>query len=165
MRVIGDLVLESATSSLPVTISSAGGAINLGRAGDTINLNIEGVTYNFKENVRRNTLSAYLASPTSGDKVWGNGQESWSPPENITILGIKAQYACSEGGSLELSLKDKNGNVIASLSGWDCNGYSKLSEELEHYLTVEDGMYLDVETATEGITNVTVTVEFVYDNR
>jgi len=137
----------------------------IGAPGDTINLNVEGVTYNFKENVRRNTLSAYLPSPVSGDRVWGDGNNSWTPPENITILGIKVQYACADGGTLQLALKDKDGNVIANLNGFSCNSYNKLAEELEYYLTMDNGMYVDVLGATEGITNVTITIEFIYDNR
>ena len=67
---------------------------------------------------------------------------------------------------LQLALKDKGGNTITNLSGLSCGGFHKIIEdELEYYLTTEDGMYVDVLTATEGVSNVTVTVEFVYDNR
>ena len=152
---------------MPVTLSSAGAQLNLGRVGDTINLNVEGVTYNFKENVRRNVLSAYLPAPVSGDKIWGSGDQSWSPPEDITVLAVKAQYSCTGGGVLQLVLKDQNNNALAQLDGLSCNeGYTELvAADLNYLLTLDQGMYVDVITATEGVTNVTVTVEYVYQNR
>ena len=164
---VGDLVLTPATSTMPVTLSSAGAQLNLGRVGDTINLNVEGVTYNFKENVRRNVLSAYLPAPVSGDKIWGSGDQSWSPPEDITVLAVKAQYSCTGGGVLQLVLKDQNNNALAQLDGLSCNeGYTELvAADLNYLLTLDQGMYVDVITATEGVTNVTVTVEYVYQNR
>ena len=166
LTVMGNMILTSATSGLPVVLSSAGAELNVGAPGDTINLNIEGVTYNFKENVRRNTLSAYLPAPQSGDKIWGDGNNSWRPPENITILGVKVQYACADSGFLQMVLKDKNGSTIANLDSWSCGGYDKIEvNDLNYHLTPDDGMYVDVATAVEGVTNVTVTVEFVYDNR
>ncbi|MBU1130761.1 hypothetical protein KJ840_01355, partial [Patescibacteria group bacterium] len=166
LTVVGDLILRSATSTMPVTIAAAGGEINVGAPGDTINLNIEGVTYNFKENVRRNVLSAYLAAPISGDKVWGSQDNSWNPPENITVLAVKVQYECYEGGMFQLALKDKQGNTITDLNGWSCDGYQKMVEDQLNYpLTPDDGMYIDIITATEGIKNVTITIEYIYENR
>ncbi len=166
LKVVGNIILTSATSGIPVVLSSAGAELNVGAPGDIINLNLEGVTYNFKENVRRNTLSAYLSAPVSGDRVWGDEANSWSPPENITILAAKAQYNCSADGYLAMVLKDKNGRNIADLGSVDCNGYGKVEQDdLSYRLTPEDGMYVDVVSSTEGITNVTVTIEFVYDNR
>jgi len=166
LRVIGNMILTSATSGIPVVLSSAGAELNVGAPGDTINLNVDGVTYNFKENVRRDTMSAYLSAPATGDQVWGNGSNAWSPAENITVLGVKVQYNCVDGGALQMVLKDKNGNTIANLNGYDCGGFYKIEEnDLEYHLTPDDGMYVDVISSSEGITNVTVTIEFVYDNR
>ncbi|MDP2587108.1 MAG: LamG-like jellyroll fold domain-containing protein [Candidatus Komeilibacteria bacterium] len=166
LRVVGNMILTSATSGIPVVLSSAGAELNVGAPGDTINLNVDGVVYNFKENVRRDTMSAYLSAPVSGDKVWGDGNNSWSPAENITILGAKMQYACAEEGTLQLVLKDKTGNTIANLNGFSCGGFYKVEEnDLEYHLTPDDGMYVDVVSSTEGVTNVTITIEFVYDNR
>ena len=79
-------------------------------------------------------------------------------------MGIKAQYRCDEG-FLQLALKDRTGNAIATLEGYDCGGYAKLAKELEHYLTTEDGLYVEVLNSAEGIANLTVTIEFMYDNR
>jgi len=166
LKVVGDLILTSATSGIPVVLSSAGAELNVGSPGDIINLNIEGVVYNFKENVRRDTMSAYLSAPVSGDKVWGDGQSAWSPAESITILGAKMQYACEGEGVLQMTLKDKNGNTITDLNGFSCGGFYKVeASDLEYHLTPADGMYVDVVSAVEGITNVTITIEFVYDNR
>jgi len=163
LTVVGDLVITSATSTIPVSLSSGGGQLNIGKPGDTINLNLDGVIYNFKENVRRNTLSVYLDSPSIGDRVWGSGTQSWSPSENVTIKAIKVQYQCTEG-LLQMALKDKNGNVIKQINGYTCSGYSNVVEELEYYLTSDNGMYLEVQASSEAITNVTVTIEYVYDN-
>jgi hypothetical protein len=167
LTVIGDIVIQSATSGVPVTIAAAGGEINLGSLGDTINLNISGVTYNFKENVRRDAISAYLSAPVSGNSVWGNGANAWSPAENITLLAVKVQYLCNgESGVLNMALKDRSGNIIADLDGYDCSGWSEIIvDNLSYSLTSENGMYLEVITASETVSNVTVTIEYVYDNR
>ena len=166
LKVVGNLILTSATSSIPVVLSSAGSQLNVGAPGDIVNLNVEGVTYNFKENVRRNTLSAYLPAPVSGDRIWGDGVNSWSPPENITILGVKVNYNCGEDGLLQMTLKNKNGENITTLNGNTCGGYAKIEKnDLKYQLTPEEGMYVEVNTATEGVINVTITIEFIYDNR
>ncbi|PIT90740.1 MAG: hypothetical protein COU22_00535 [Candidatus Komeilibacteria bacterium CG10_big_fil_rev_8_21_14_0_10_41_13] len=164
LKVVGNLVLQSATSGIPVVLSAAGGEINIGAPGDVINLNVDGVIYNFKENVRRNVLTAYLSQPTSADSIWGSGNNSWSPPEDITIKAIKVQYQCIEGG-LALSLKNSNGDTITTINGYDCGGFSSVSEDLDYFLSSEEGLYVDINSAGEGITNLTVTVEFVYENR
>jgi hypothetical protein len=111
-------------------------------------------------------MSAYLSAPKTGDHIWGNSANAWSPSENITVLGVKVQYACAEGGVLQMVLKDKNGNTIANLDGYACGGFYKIEQnDLAYHLTPEDGLYIDVVSSAESITNVTVTVEFVYDNR
>ncbi|MCX6785820.1 MAG: hypothetical protein NTZ18_03150 [Candidatus Komeilibacteria bacterium] len=166
LKVVGNVILTSATSGIPVVLSSAGAELNVGAPGDTINLNLEGVVYNFKENVRKDTMSAYLSAPVSGDHIWGSSANAWSPSENITVLGVKVQYSCADGGVLQMVLKDKNGNVIANLDGYSCGGFYKIEQnDLQYHLTPDDGMYVDVVSSTEGVTNVTVTIEFVYDNR
>jgi len=146
-------------------ISAGGGTVAIGTVGDTIASGVEGVNYKFKENVRRNTLSAYSKTPATGDQMWGSSDNAWSPAEGITIRSLKVQYNCSDEGYLEIVLRAKDGTEIAHLNSNSCGGWGNvIADNLDYHLTSEDGLYAEFVNATAGLTNVTVSVDFVYDN-
>jgi hypothetical protein len=166
LTVAGDLVVTSAASSTQAAITAGGGTLQIGRANDVIDLSVDGVTYKFKENVRRNTLSAFVSLPKTGDKVWGGEGNSWTPPENIEVLGFKMQYKCSTDGYVKLALKDKDGNVLKTLDSKNCSDYgSDGVDDLRLPISKDNGLFVEFLEALGEVGNVTITVEFVYENR
>jgi pectin methylesterase-like acyl-CoA thioesterase len=165
LTVVGDLVVTSSSAG-QAAITAMGGTLQIGKVGDVIDLSVNDVTYKFKENVRRNVLSAFVDSPVAGDKVWGGEGNSWTPPENIEVLGFKMQYKCSADSLIKLVLKDKSGNVIAHLDSKNCSDYGSIGvDNLRLPISTEDGLYVEFMEALGEVKNVTITVEFVYENR
>ncbi len=151
-------------------ISANGNKLQVGKSGDTVDLNVEGVAYILPDSAVRDTITAYVDVPRVDTRVWGNGENSWKPAEDIKILKLKAQYKCGDGGSITLRLEDKNNSELAIISGGNCsNGYANIeSGDLNINLTSEDGMHVVVTQISgggeesEGPSQLTITVEYVY---
>ncbi len=151
-------------------ISANGNKLQVGKTGDTVDLNVEGVAYILPDSAVRDTITAYVDVPRVDTRVWGNGENSWRPAEDIKILKLKAQYKCGDGGSISLRLEDKNNSELATISGGNCsNGYANIeSDNLNINLTSEDGMHVTVTQVSSGgeesedPSQLTITVEYVY---
>ncbi len=126
--------------------------IQIGQAGNTVDLNVEGVNYLLPESAIRDTITAYVDNPREDIHIWGQGDNSWTPPEDIKILKIKAQYNCGVNGKIDLVLEDENDETLAELIGQNCsNGFTSIeSDDLNINLSPEQGMHVVVSNVAGG---------------
>jgi FG-GAP repeat len=158
--------------------------IKIGQASNTVDLNVEGVNYILPDSAIRDTITAFVDSPRNDLHIWGKGENSWNPPEDIKILKIKAQYYCGNNGSVDLVLEDENNQVLVELNGQKCsNNYVSIeTEDLDINLDENRGMHIVVKNVkggyyekvvgvegevskgnfVSGPSQLTITVEYVY---
>ena len=156
--------------SSDAVISANGNELSIGKSGDTVNLSVAGVSYILPDSAVRDTVTAYVDNPKVDTHIWGNGENSWKPSEDIKILKVKAQYKCGEGGNISLRLEDKDNNELATISGGNCsNGYANIeSSDLNINLTNEDGVHIVITSISgqaedgTGPSQLTITIEYVY---
>ena len=193
-RFYGSLVigpsLASATSTEPMVagtseirfltdaeINAVGtSTLRVGQAGNTVDLNVEGVEYLLPEDARRDTISAFVAKPENNTYVWGKGENSWKPSDDIIITKIKVQYYCGSNGKVDLRLEDNNDQTLAELNGQICSeNYTSIeSDDLNINISSETGMHIVLDNVIGGYYNeegqlvdgpsqLTITIEYVYE--
>jgi len=159
--------------------------LKVGLAENTVDLNVAGVKYLLPDDAIRDNITAYVDQPREDIHIWGSGENSWKPSIDIKILKIKAQYYCGTSGKVDLRLEDENDEILAEIEGISCNNnfISIESEDLDIDLNSEQGMHIVVSDVSGGSqqttygedgsvlsvgeitgapSQLTITVEYVY---